>query len=207
MGLLFIRNLSMFEKEVIIDGRGHLRGRLASIVAAQILRGQRVVVVRCEEIKISQSLFRRHLEWKDKENKRINTNPRRGFKHFTAPSRMFWKTLRGMLPHKSPRGAAALGRLRVFDGIPFPYDHKKRMVVPQALQVCRMKSFRKSCVLGDLSKLAGWTKGDLISKLEDKKRRSRSSSTSVRSRSRLLAQRLLEIRPARPSTRRSRTSV
>ena len=61
--LLFIRNLSMFEKEIIIDGRGHLRGRLASIVAAQLLRGQRVVVVRCEQIKISQSLFRRKLEW------------------------------------------------------------------------------------------------------------------------------------------------
>merc|ERR1712160_95563 len=53
---LFIRKLSMFEKEIIIDGRGHLRGRLASIVAAQLLRGQRVVVVRCEQIKISQSL-------------------------------------------------------------------------------------------------------------------------------------------------------
>ena len=83
---------------------------------------------------------------------------------------MFWKTLRGMLPHKAPRGIAALGRLRCFDGIPYPYDHKKRMVVPSALQVCRMKSFRKSCVLGDISKLAGWTKGDLIGKLEESRK-------------------------------------
>jgi ribosomal protein L13 len=29
----------MFEKEIVIDGRGHLCGRLASIVAAQLLRG------------------------------------------------------------------------------------------------------------------------------------------------------------------------
>jgi len=83
---------------------------------------------------------------------------------------MFWKTLRGMLPHKSPRGAAALGRLRCFEGVPYPYDHKKRMVVPQALKVCRMKSYRKFCILGDLSRLAGWTKGDLITKLEDKRK-------------------------------------
>ena len=160
----------MFEKEIIIDGRGHLRGRLASIVAAQLLRGQRVVVVRCEQINLSQSLFRRKLEWQEKENRRNNTNPRRQFKHYTAPSRMFWKTLRGMLPHKTPRGAAAMTRLRCFDGIPFPYDHKKRMVVPDALKVCRMKSFRKSCLLGDLAQLAGWTGGDLISKLEDKRK-------------------------------------
>merc|ERR1719345_666842 len=143
----------MFEKEIIIDGRGHLRGRLASIIAAQLLRGQRIVVVRCEQINISQSLFRRNLEWRDKEHKLINTNPRRGFKHWLPPSRMFWKTLRGMLPHKSPRGAAALGRLRCFDGMPYPYDHKKRMVIPSALKVCRMKSYRKSCVMGDLAKL------------------------------------------------------
>jgi len=44
------------------------------------------------------------------------------------------------------------------------------MVVPSALQVCRMKSFRKSCVLGDLSKLAGWTKGELVSKLEESRK-------------------------------------
>lgn len=31
--LLFISNLSMFEKEIVIDGRGHLVGRLASKVA------------------------------------------------------------------------------------------------------------------------------------------------------------------------------
>jgi len=83
---------------------------------------------------------------------------------------MFWKTLRGMLPHKSPRGAAAMTRLRCFDGMPFPYDHKKRMVVPSALKVCRMKAYRKSCVMGDLAKLAGWTKGDLINQLEEKRK-------------------------------------
>ena len=81
----------------------------------------------------------------------MNTNPRRGAFHFRAPSRIFWRSVRGMLPHKTPRGAAALGRLKVFDGIPFPYDQKRRMVVPDALKVLRMQSHRKFCVLGDLS--------------------------------------------------------
>lgn len=45
-----IRNLSMFEKEVVIDGRGHLVGRLASKIAKELLNGQRVVVVRCEAL-------------------------------------------------------------------------------------------------------------------------------------------------------------
>ena len=46
--LLLIRNLSMFEKELIIDGKGHMQGRLASVVAKELISGQRVVVVRCE---------------------------------------------------------------------------------------------------------------------------------------------------------------
>lgn len=40
-------------KEVVIDGRGHLLGRLASIVAKELLSGQKVAVVRCEELMIS----------------------------------------------------------------------------------------------------------------------------------------------------------
>lgn len=43
---------------VVIDGKGHLLGRLASIVAKQALTGQRVVVVRCEELNVSGSFFR-----------------------------------------------------------------------------------------------------------------------------------------------------
>lgn len=43
---------------IVIDGKGHLLGRLASIVAKQVLNGQKITVVRCEEINISGSFFR-----------------------------------------------------------------------------------------------------------------------------------------------------
>jgi len=102
--------------------------------------------------------------------KRINTNPRRGAKHWLAPSRIFWKVTRGMLPHKTPRGAAALDRMKCFDGIPFPYDQKKRMVIPDALKCLRMKSRRRFTVLGDLATNTGWTKAGVISTLEEKRK-------------------------------------
>lgn len=159
----------MFEKEIVIDGRGHMVGRLASKVAKEILRGQRVVVVRCEALNLSGSQFRNNIKYHEFLNKSNNTNPRRNFKHYKSPSRMFWRSLRGMMPHKSPRGKAALDRLKVFEGVPFPYDHKKRMVVPEALKVLRMKSHRKSCVLGDLATQNGWKKGELIASLEEKR--------------------------------------
>ena len=160
----------MFEREIIVDGRGHLVGRLASKVAQQLLRGQRVVVVRCEQLVLSGSLFRNKLNYHEFLRKANNTNPRRNFKHFRSPSRMFWRSLRGMLPHKSPRGKAALQRLKVFEGIPYPYDVRKRMVVPEALKVLRVKPNRKTCLLGELASQVGWTRRDIVDTLEQKRK-------------------------------------
>lgn len=39
----------------VIDGRDHLLGRLASIVAKELLAGQKVVIVRCDQMVISGS--------------------------------------------------------------------------------------------------------------------------------------------------------
>ena len=52
-----------------------------------------------------------------------------------------------MIPHKTARGAAALQRLKLFEGVPPPYDRKKRMVVPDALRVLRLKPGRKYCTV------------------------------------------------------------
>jgi hypothetical protein len=50
--------LTSFTVQVVIDGKGHLLGRLSSIVAKQLLNGQKVVVVRCEALNISGEFFR-----------------------------------------------------------------------------------------------------------------------------------------------------
>lgn len=75
-----------------------------------------------------------------------------------------------MIPHKTARGASALDRLKVFEGIPHPYDRKKRMVVPAALKVLRLKPDRRFCKLGDLSHEVGWKHQDLIGRLEERRK-------------------------------------
>ena len=107
---------------LVLDGRDHLLGRLAAIVAKQVLLGRKVVVVRYEGINISGNFYRNKLKYLAFLQKRMDTNPSRGPYHFRAPSRIFWHTVRGMLPHKTKRGQAALERLKVLDGIPPPYD-------------------------------------------------------------------------------------
>merc|ERR1712216_327408 len=67
-----------------------------------------------------------------------------------APAKILWRTIRGMVPHKTARGAAALDRLKSFEGIPHPFDRKKRMVIPHCLKVLRIRPERRFCKLKDL---------------------------------------------------------
>merc|ERR1712146_114454 len=61
-------------------------------------------------------------------------------------------------------------RLKVFEGIPAPYDTMKRVVVPDALRVLRLKSGRRFAVLKELSTLVGWRYGDVVERLEEKRK-------------------------------------
>ncbi|CAK0862704.1 unnamed protein product [Prorocentrum cordatum] len=159
-----------FKPQIVIDCRGHLLGRLASVVAKELLNGQSVVCVRTEDINISGSLYRNKLKYAAFKCKKMNSNPKRGPLHYRAPAKILWRTIRGMVPHKTPRGAAALDRLKAFEGVPHPYDRKKRMVVPSCLKVLRLKKERKFCKLGDLSQQVGWKHQDLVERLEKQRK-------------------------------------
>ena len=154
---------------VVIDGKGHLLGRLASYVAKQLEQGQRVVIVRSEHVLMSGSHYRNKLKYMDFLRKRMSTNPKKGPIHYRAPSRIVWRVVRGMLPHKTPKGAAALGRLKCFDGVPLSYNTKKKMVVPDALKIVRLKPRARFCCIGEVARECGWTKGELIDSLEQKR--------------------------------------
>jgi len=157
-------------KPVIIDGRGHLLGRLAAVVAKTLLQGNKVVVLRCEGINISGSFYRNKLKYLSFLRKRCNVNPSRGPYHYRAPSKIFWRTVRGMMPHKTKRGDTCLDRLRVVEGIPPPYDKKKRVVVPSALRILRLNPRRKFCSVGRLSHEVGWKYQSVIETLELKRK-------------------------------------
>ena len=160
----------MFEKLVVIDCKNHLMGRLASIVAKEMLSGQKIVCVRCEHINISGSFYRNKLKFLDKLRKRTNTNPAHGPYHHRAPARIFHRVIRGMIPHKTHRGKCAMERLKCFEGIPEEYATKKRVVVPDAFRVTRLKPGRRFCVLGRISHECGWNKKDVLERVEAKRK-------------------------------------
>ena len=68
----------MNKSVVVVDGKGHLLGRLASYVAKQLEQGQRVVIVRSEHVLMSGSHYRNKLKYMDFLRKRMSTNPKKG---------------------------------------------------------------------------------------------------------------------------------
>merc|ERR1711918_331521 len=67
------------------------------------------------------------------------------------------------------RGALAMDRFKSFEGIPSPYDEKKRVVIPAALKCLRLENHRKYACLGDLSKMYRWKSSDVVKTLEAKR--------------------------------------
>lgn len=60
--------------------------------------------------------------------------------------------------------------VKTYEGIPEPYDTKKRMVIPEAIKVIHLRSYRNFTVLGELSKEFGWNYGPLVERLESQRK-------------------------------------
>ena len=160
----------MVKKCIVVDAKGHLVGRMASYIAKQLQLGQRIVIVRCEKALYSGKHYRNKLNFMEKRHKHNNTNPFRGGPfHETAQSHIIYRTIRGMIPYKTAKSAATLGRLKCFDGCPVSANCMKKMVIPDALKAVKLGPRAKYCVLGNVAKDCGWTQQELIDELEEKK--------------------------------------
>ena len=115
-------------------------------------------------------MTRNRIKYAQFRAKKMNTNPGRGPFHEKSPALMVWRTIRGMIHQKTARGQDALKRLSTFEGIPAPYDKQKRVVVPAALRVMRLKAQRDFTIMGDLAHSVGWKHRDLLKKLESKRK-------------------------------------
>ncbi|KHN14332.1 60S ribosomal protein L13a [Glycine soja] len=155
-------------KRVVVDAR-HPLG------SASVHRGERA----SEWAEGCGGALRRdlHLRWSGEAEDEILEIPPQTHEHQTLPwpyplPRPSQDLLahRSMIPHKTKRGEAALARLKVYEGIPPPYDKTKRMVVPDALKVLRLQKGHKYCVLGRLSPEVGWSYYDTIRELEKKRK-------------------------------------
>jgi large subunit ribosomal protein L13Ae len=158
-----------FSHATIIDCKGHLLGRLSSVIAKQLLEGKKIICVRTEGINMSGSHIRNKIGFLMYLKKRMNSNPRRGFYHHRSPAKILEHTVRGMLPHKTYRGQVAMARLQSYEGIPSNLEKKKRMIVPEAFRATRLRPIRAYSTLGKLATEIGWKHAALIERLESER--------------------------------------
>jgi large subunit ribosomal protein L13 len=100
---------------MIVDADGSVLGRLAANVAKRLLMGEEITVVNAEKAIITgkrESIMRKYKEMHDKGHRY------KGPFFPKEPHMILKRTVRGMLPWKSPKGVEAFKRLKVHIGVP-----------------------------------------------------------------------------------------
>lgn len=100
--------------EMTINAEGCIAGRLASIVAKELLKGNSIYIVNAEKAIISGDQKHNIRKYKEKVDR---GDPYHGPFYPKRPDMMIKRFVRGMLP-KKPRGKEALKNLKVFLSVP-----------------------------------------------------------------------------------------
>ena len=109
----------------IIDGSNLILGRMSTIIAKRLLKGEAIQIVNAEKIVISGTKEDIVKKVKTKLNLQPKGNPMKGPKFSKMPDRIVKRAIRGMLPHKRERGKRALKNLRVYIGVPEKFEGEK----------------------------------------------------------------------------------
>ena len=130
-------------------------GRLASIVAKELLNGNQVIVVNVDKIVVTGSNKKSILErFLKKLRVRSNVNPRRHgpFMH-RSPEGIFRRVVRGMLPRRKAKGKDAYKRLRVYRAIPNDINTDSITIYGDARY---KENSYPHMYLEEISRLIGW---------------------------------------------------
>lgn len=138
------------DKPTVVNAEGLILGRMSSIIAKRLLKGEKIVVVNAEKAVISGK--RKGKVAEAKEFLEVG-HPGKGPFHHKRPDRILRRTIRGMLPYKQPKGKQAYKRLKVFIGLPDEFKNVEMETIEGA------QAKRLTCpyfTLGELAKEIGW---------------------------------------------------
>jgi large subunit ribosomal protein L13 len=139
------------ENTIIIDGKGLILGRMASVIAKRLLQGESIIILNAEKAAISGKRLK---IVKDAKTFLEVGHPRKGPNHPRRPDRIVRRTVRGMLPWKKPKGKQAYKRLKVYLGAPKEFEDKEIQTILDA-SAEKLKS--PYITVGELAKEIGWS--------------------------------------------------
>ena len=141
---------------IYVDATGMIAGRLSSKVAADLLRGKRVVVLNAEKAVLSGRRNTVLRLWKERLELYSHVNPINGPIHPRRPDNILHRMVRGMVPKTKSKGVTAMKRLRVHMGVPEKYASVKLNRYDDAVPPRPLPLYT---TLADVSKSIGWNGG------------------------------------------------
>jgi large subunit ribosomal protein L13 len=128
----------------IIDGKDAVLGRLASFVAKDLLIGEEIVILNCEQVIVTGN--KKKIQ-KDFEKKRSKVGSgQQGPKISRSSEKIVKRAIRGMLPNpREGRGKEALKRIKCYNKVPKEYETVKKILagrkpkVPNKGKILRVK--------------------------------------------------------------------
>lgn len=114
---------------IIVDGKDLIVGRVASFVAKQALNGETIKIINCEQMYITGD---KKFLMNEVHRRRIQGTWEKGPFYFRRPDRFVRRIVRGMIPYKISRGAAAYRRVLCYIGSPTELSQHKSITVDNA---------------------------------------------------------------------------
>jgi large subunit ribosomal protein L13 len=138
----------------VIDATDLILGRMASSIAKDLMRGERIAVINAEECVITGN--RRDIieKYTTRRLRKSLVNPARHGPFFPRrPEGIVRRAVRGMVPYKKANGKRAYKNLRVYVGTPEEYASVDKATVEGAsISKVKVPKFMR---LGELSRELG----------------------------------------------------
>lgn len=110
----------------IIDGKNAILGRLASYAAKEVLKGEEIVIVNCEQVIITGNKKNIKTNFEEKRTKVGSTQ--KGPKVSRTSEKIVKTAIRGMLPnYRKGRGKIAFKKIKCYVGTPKEFLESKKI--------------------------------------------------------------------------------
>jgi large subunit ribosomal protein L13 len=127
--------------KIVYDGEGAVFGRLASVVAKDLLKGEEVDIINCEKIIVSGD--KKLLAEKILQRREMGSGgSMKGPKYPRVADKLVKRMIRGMLPRDRAKGRDAFRNLKVHIGgeneKAIKSDHRKPMKFSSVEEIVRL---------------------------------------------------------------------
>lgn len=127
----------------VIDGKNAVLGRLASYSAKELLKGEEIIILNCNEVVITGNKKNIRENFETKRQK--GGSAQKGPIHSKDSEKIVKRTIRGMLPdYRKGRGRIAFKKIKCYAGVPKEFEGSTKITAgkEKPVKFTRIKDIR-----------------------------------------------------------------